>query len=214
MDNNGIPVEYRQKIHTAQGRDEIKTDGWLDVFAHVIDDCRTPILDLGCGSGNDALYLIEKNKQVISCDISDVAVENVRKNLPELLDAKCFDMLDGLPFEDGSFDLVIADLCLHYFSEKDTFGILDEIRRVLVPGGRLIARVNSTKDVNYGAGKGDEIERHFYKLDGGDTKRFFDEKDVRYFLKDYESEYINEETMTRYVLEKVVFTFCAAKKEM
>ena len=39
---------------------------------------------------------------------------------PEGTEAKCFNMLDGLPFADASFSVVIADLCLHYFTEKDT----------------------------------------------------------------------------------------------
>jgi len=36
-------------------------------------------------------------------------------------------MLEGLPFEDESFEIVCADLCLHYFTEKDTCMILEEI---------------------------------------------------------------------------------------
>ena len=38
------------------------------------------VLDLGCGSGNDTLYLINKGKKVISCDQSSNAINNIRKN--------------------------------------------------------------------------------------------------------------------------------------
>ena len=97
----------------------------MDKFETIIDSCSTPILDLGCGSGNDTLYLINKNKQVISCDQSSNAINNIKKNFPEVYDTKCFNMLDGMPFDNNSFELIIADLCLHYFKEKDTFELFE-----------------------------------------------------------------------------------------
>ena len=147
-------LNYQDKTWDGSQRDLsrniIETDDWLVDFDQIISSCDTPILDLGCGSGNDTLYLIQKGKRVISCDQSANAIENIRKNFPEIYDAKCFDMLDGLPFEDNSFQVVIADLCLHYFREKDTFALLDEIRRILTDKGYLIFRVNSINDKNHG----------------------------------------------------------------
>ena len=116
------------------------------------------------------------------------------------------------PFEDESFEVVIADLCLHYFTEKDTFGIIDEIKRILLPGGHLILRVNSINDVNHGAGKGTEIEKHLFETDDKRLKRFFDDEDIRYFFKDFEIEYMNEEIMSRYKLEKRLYRVCVRKK--
>lgn len=81
-------------------------------------------------------------------------------------------MLDGMPFSDDSFELIIADLSLYYFKELDTIKILKEIRRILASGGHLIFRVNSVNDVNYGAGKGKIIEHHLYETSDGRLKRF------------------------------------------
>lgn len=53
-------LEYWDNIHSKYERNEIKLDDWLDKFETIIDSCSTPILDLGCGSGNDTLYLINK----------------------------------------------------------------------------------------------------------------------------------------------------------
>lgn len=63
-------LKYWDNIHIQYERNEIKLDDWLDKFETIIDNCSTPVLDLGCGSGNDTLYLINKNKQVNS--INDV----------------------------------------------------------------------------------------------------------------------------------------------
>ena len=101
-------LEYWDNIHSKYERNEIKLDDWLDKFETIIDSCSTPILDLGCGSGNDTLYLINKNKQVISCDQSSNAINNIKKNFPEVYDTKCFNMLDGMPFDNNSFELIIA----------------------------------------------------------------------------------------------------------
>ena len=57
-------VNFWNNIHRKYDRDTIKVDNWLDAFIHIIDNCDSPILDLGCGSGNDTLYMINKGKKV------------------------------------------------------------------------------------------------------------------------------------------------------
>ncbi len=205
-------LEYWDNVHKEYDRATIKVDDWLEKFDDIIMGTQKPILDLGCGGGNDTLYLISKGKQVISCDQSPSAINNIRKNFPEVYDAKCFNMLDGLPFEDEAFDVVIADLCLHYFLKSDTEKILNDIRRILTPGGQLILRVNSINDVLHGAGQGPEIEHHVFEMEGKTIKRFFNEEDIRSFFKDFTIEYLKEEIMTRYKLEKRLYRVCVKKE--
>ena len=205
-------LEYWDNVHKEYNRATIKVDDWLEKFDDIIMGTQKPILDLGCGGGNDTLYLISKGKQVISCDQSPSAINNIRKNFPEVYDAKCFNMLDGLPFEDEAFDVVIADLCLHYFLKTDTEKILNDIRRILTPGGHLILRVNSINDVLHGAGQGPEIEHHVFEMEGKTIKRFFNEEDIRSFFKDFTIEYLKEEIMTRYKLEKRLYRVCVKKE--
>ena len=205
-------LEYWDNVHKDYDRATIKVDDWLEKFDDIIMGTQKPILDLGCGGGNDTLYLISKGKQVISCDQSPSAINNIRKNFPEVYDAKCFNMLDGLPFEDEAFDVVIADLCLHYFLKTDTEKILNDIRRILTPGGHLILRVNSINDVLHGAGQGPEIEHHVFEMEGKTIKRFFNEEDIRSFFKDFTIEYLREEIMTRYKLEKRLYRVCVKKE--
>ena len=205
-------LRYWDELHKKYNREDIVIDDWLDKFSDVIDNSTTPILDLGCGSGNDTLYLINRGKRVISCDQSSNAIENIKRNFPEVYDTKCFNMLDGMPFDDDSFDIVIADLCLHYFRKLDTFKILNEIKRILTKKGCLIFRVNSINDVNHGAGEGNEIEHHLYETSDNRLKRFFDEEDIRYFFEGFEIEYLNEEIMNRYKLEKRLYR-CRVRKK-
>lgn len=214
MENNiKNSIEYWNNVHKEYNRDQIKFDDWLNDFDEIINKCKTPILDLGCGSGNNTLYLINNNKKVIAADLSSNAITNIIKNFPEIYDTKCFNMLDGFPFEDNSFEVIIADLSLHYFKKRDTEKIVNDLKRILCKNGYLIIRVNSINDVNHGAGKGLEIEKHLFQTEDGRLKRFFDENDIRDFFKDFNIIYLNEEIMTRYKLEKRLFRVCMQKED-
>ena len=204
-------ITYWNDIHKYYKREDIKYDDWLDSFIDIIEKCNTPILDLGCGSGNNTLYLVNHNKKVIACDLSENAITNIINNFPEIEDTKCFNMLDGIPYQDNTFDIVIADLSLHYFEKKETIKVINDIKRVLKKAGHLIFRVNSINDINHGAGKGLEIEKHLYETEDRRLKRFFDEDDIKEFFKDFDIEYLNEEIMTRYKLEKRLYKVCVRK---
>lgn len=198
-------LEYWDKLHKDYERDKIEVDDWMWVFNKTIEESRGPVIDLGCGSGNDTLYLLNKGKNVFSCDGSMNAVLNMRKNFPEIEGAICFDMLNVFPFGNNTTDLVVADLCLHYFTTEDTIKILKEIRRILVNRGHLLFRVNSMNDINHGAGQGLEVETHLYMTEDGRYKRFFDAKDIYEMFNIFDIKYVREETMKRYKLEKKTY---------
>lgn len=212
-DNIKNSIEYWNNIHKEYNKNQIKFDEWLNDFDEIINNCKTPILDLGCGSGNNTLYLINKNKKVIAADLSSNAITNIIKNFPEIYDTKCFNMLDGFPFKDNSFEVIIADLSLHYFKKQDTEKIVKDLKRILCKNGYLIIRVNSINDVNHGAGQGLEIEKHLFQTEDGRLKRFFDENDIREIFKNFNIIYLTEEIMTRYKLEKRLFRVCMQKED-
>ena len=198
-------LEYWDKLHTHYERSEIVCDNWLDSFEEIISTAKGPAIDLGCGSGNDTLYLLNKGIEVVPCDGSLNAIHNIRRNFPEVKDSICFDLLNAFPFCNNMTDLIIADLCLHYFKREDTIKILREIRRVLVNDGNLLVRVNSINDVNHGAGNGLEVEEHLYITSDGRYKRFFDPKDIYELFNMFKINYVKEETMKRYKLEKKLY---------
>ena len=206
-------LAYWEQIFAEYSEQKIQTDDWLDDFDSIIQACSTPVLDLGCGFGNDTLTLMQKGKQVIACDQSENALSNLRRNLPDVYETKRVNMLEGLPFADDTFEIVIADLCLHYFNKADTLRILDGIQRVLMSGGHLFVRVNSINDVNYGAGQGEEIEHHLYLNEDGCLKRFFDEADIHELFSTFEIEYLREERMTRYAADKYLFRVAVRKNK-
>lgn len=168
-----IAKERWNREFAERANDEMVYDAWLDSYEKDIKACNYPIIDLGCGYGNNTKYLLEKGKEVIPCDFSEIAIINIKKKFSQVKQVECFDMTKGLPFVDNFTDIVIADLSLHYFSEEVTGNILEEIWRVLKPQGFLFFRVNSINDQNHGAGQGKEIAKHFYETEDGRQKRFF-----------------------------------------
>lgn len=179
-------------------------DQWLDKYQGLLEKTKnTSILDLGCGQGNNSLYLIERGYQVIACDFSEVAISRVKQFLPQAK-TMVLNMLDGLPFGSESTHIVIADLSLHYFSWNDTKAIVKDIYRTLIDGGNLLLRVNSNKDFNYGAGQGITIEENYFEVDGN-AKRFFDRKQIEELFAGWNLNYINEYEMNRYKLPKVLW---------
>ncbi|MFF4425085.1 class I SAM-dependent methyltransferase [Streptomyces sp. NPDC001549] len=98
------------------------------------------ILDAGCGSGPLTAALRDRGAVVTGIDASAGMLALARRRLGEGVALHVADLRDRLPFADGAFDDVIASLVLHYL--EDWGPALAELRRVLRPGGRLIASVD------------------------------------------------------------------------
>jgi SAM-dependent methyltransferase len=98
------------------------------------------ILDAGCGSGPLSAALRDRGAVVTGIDASAGMLALARRRLGDDVPLHVVDLSDRLPFGDGAFDDVVASLVLHYL--EDWGPTLAELRRVLRPGGRLIASVD------------------------------------------------------------------------
>ena len=98
------------------------------------------ILDAGCGSGPLLAALRDRGAIVTGFDKSAGMLELARRRLGDDADLQVAELGGPLPFPGGTFDDVTASLVLHYL--EDWGPALAELRRVLKPGGRLIASVD------------------------------------------------------------------------
>jgi SAM-dependent methyltransferase len=198
------------EIYKNLGDGKPEYDLWLDKYESILQDANDlPIIDLGCGYGNDTLYLHERGYRVVSCDLSAEALKRLTYFIAEPV-TKQFDMLNGLPFAKDSAKIIIADLSLHYFYWEDTKSVLNDIRRVLVNGGHLLCRVNSIRDTNHGAGQGRRIEKNYFEVQGR-LKRFFNRECIEDLFKDWSIEHINEVPLYRYGKEKILWEVAVKK---
>lgn len=89
------------------------------------------VLDVGCGPGRDGLVLQEAGLQVMCLDASQAMVDLANERG---LNTVLGDLL-ALPFEDESFDAVWAYTSLLHVRKDEIAQAIQEIRRVLKPGG-------------------------------------------------------------------------------
>ena len=188
-----------------------REDPWLERWRGMLDTHRgSPILDLGCGAGYETRTLTDLGYSVVAADFSEKALQLTRRRAPEAK-ALNLDLTRPLSFPDEHFGAVVASLSLHYFPWHQTVRILEEVRRCLVPGGHLLARLNSKSDAHYAAQPKEEIEPNFY-LVRGHPKRLFDHADIEtLFSPNWTLEHATEQTTTRYGSEKTLWEVVAKK---
>lgn len=94
------------------------------------------VLDLGCGSGRFVAALLEHGAEAIGAEISEQALRRARDVVPGA-DLRLVSPDGSLPIDHGSVDLVWCSEVLEHV--PDISAMLVEVRRVLRPGGRLLA---------------------------------------------------------------------------
>lgn len=99
------------------------------------------VLEIGIGNGSHAQLLAENAKSFTGIDITDYAVNSVKKRFEVFnLSGQIIKMdAEMLAFKDNSFDFVWSWGVIHHSSNTEK--ILKEIKRVLRPGGEAIIMV-------------------------------------------------------------------------
>jgi ubiquinone/menaquinone biosynthesis C-methylase UbiE len=93
------------------------------------------VLDIGCGAGQLSHELSRRNAEISGIDVSPRMIELAQKRLGNEIDLRVHDLSKPLPFDDSSFDVVVASLVMHYLEHWAP--ALSEVRRVLTPKGTM-----------------------------------------------------------------------------
>ncbi|MFT7218405.1 MAG: SAM-dependent methyltransferase [Candidatus Azotimanducaceae bacterium] len=165
------------------------------------------VLELGSGTALDLAGLLAITDSLVCSDIRrDHWLSAARVQVP-------FVQLDHaalLLFGEAVFDVVVAGLCLHYFSRAQTSDILQSIQHVLRPGGLLLGRVNSSRYVNHGAGRGEQIEPGYFAVPSAkyaNKKRFFTENELLNLFSGWQVEHLEETAFIYCDYQKFAFEF-------
>jgi SAM-dependent methyltransferase len=108
------------------------------------------ILDAGCGGGRNLVYLMRRGFDVFGTDANDAAIGAVRQlacRLAPALPAGNFrtEPVERMSFSDATFDVVISSAVMHFARDEQHWrAMLDEMVRVLRPGGLFFARLATT----------------------------------------------------------------------
>ena len=96
------------------------------------------VLDLGCGAGRFVAALRQAGADAVGVELAEAALERARRNLPGA-DLRLLEPDGSIPLDHGAVDLVWCSEVLEHVA--DVAHLLQEVRRVLRPGGRLLVTV-------------------------------------------------------------------------
>jgi tellurite methyltransferase len=109
------------------------------------------VLDVGCGVGRHMVYLGGRGFRVAGVDISPTGIELARKACAEhgiTFEGQVSGM-DRLPWEDDTFDGALSTSTIHHLRREGIMKALNEVKRVLKPGGTFIADFPCTDTLEY-----------------------------------------------------------------
>ena len=95
------------------------------------------ILEIGCGSGGNLVYLFERFRYRVGLDADDDALRFARRKLEGNADIVRGDA-NRLGISDGSFDCVALLDVLYHARVTDVDAVLRDVHRLLKPGGYIL----------------------------------------------------------------------------
>lgn len=161
--------------------------GGIDIylFDQLLKGRLTPemrLLDAGCGGGRNLVYFLRSGYDVCGVDESSGSIAQVQElaaalapNLPA--DNFRAEAVEQMSFDDVSFQVVISSAVLHFArDEAHWHRMVDEMWRVLAPGGIFFARLASSVGIEE---KIEHIEGRRYHLPDGSDRFLVDEQMLR-----------------------------------
>lgn len=143
---NASNISARINLHSLYSQNP---QGW---FPWIFEQCRIrpgmKILELGCGDGTlwkENISLLPEDIHITTTDISEGMLRDARRAIGAENHRFTYQVVDAaqIPFDDNSFDLVIANHVLFYCD--DIAKVCREAKRVLKPGGIFLCSAYGEK---------------------------------------------------------------------
>ncbi|MBO4687276.1 MAG: class I SAM-dependent methyltransferase [Clostridiales bacterium] len=128
-------LSTRISIHDKYSTNKMGFGNWIFSNYEILPGYR--VLELGCGTGDMWVGkddVVDKCGQLVLSDFSEGMIDTSRSKLPHYgkIEYRVID-IQTIPFEDDSFDVVIANMMLYHVPDLQQG--LREVRRVLRKGG-------------------------------------------------------------------------------
>lgn len=146
MDSSNLDASIKLQDRFSSNR-----HGWYKwTFNNIKLDKKYKVLEIGCGNGalwSKNIDLLDKDISITLTDVCEDMINSAKKNLSNYSDIFDFEIIDPyyIPFENESFDLVIANHILFYMKDLDK--VLKEIKRVLKVGGYFYSSTIDSKNM-------------------------------------------------------------------
>ncbi len=166
-----LAAEYTKRIANELEHKPFDRE-WLVRFAAQLKG-QGKVADIGCGPGHVASFLHQQGLEIIGLDLSAEMVAQAAKLSPQII----FEQADmfALPVADQTWVGLVAFYSIIHAPRQKVVELLQEFRRVLVPGGLLLLAFH----------RGQEI-RHLEELWGEKVSLdfiFFERKEMEQYLQ-------------------------------
>lgn len=140
-----VAVEYGER-YKDEMNDKPFDRACLDRLAREVGDLG-PICDMGCGPGQVARYLHRQGVQTLGVDLSPNMVAEAQRLNPEI-NFHQGNVL-SLPDADNSWGGIAAFYCIIHIPRQQIVAALQEMKRVLKPGGILLVTFHIGTEIKH-----------------------------------------------------------------
>jgi len=171
------------------GRGEGMRKGHWDMTMQTINKMNLSgdetVLDLGCGNGWAVRELAARlpKGRVIGIDISDKMIEEAKAKSSDVANVEFYaTSADNLPFDDEKFDQILSVESFYYYPKLEP--VLDEINRVLKPGGKFWCVVDLYKENKYSMTWPEKLDVPVHALGEQDYKMIFQSAGLKVIIQE------------------------------
>ncbi len=148
--SNFVDYHADKKFYEEYDAFRYRTEGHILGELDQIDFKNKKVLEIGLGQGSDSMQIIQRGAVYYGIDLTDESVKRLKERfalyeLPYQAVTKA--NAQTIPYEDKFFDVVYSHGVLHHSPEIEK--IVDEIHRVLKPGGLAVVMLYHKKSFNY-----------------------------------------------------------------
>ena len=142
MDKDAINKEGYDKIAELYNRDRhiFNNEPELSFFIELLPR-KARVLDVGCGAGFTAKFLVENNCSVVGIDISTEMLKLARKRVPEVEFLE-MDMSD-LSFPTDSFDGIVSLYAIFHIAKEKHFSLFQNFYNLIKPRGIIFFSIGT-----------------------------------------------------------------------
>jgi len=153
------------------------------------------VLELGCGNGKTLSGLCRQHQSIVAIDYSPRAAHLARmKAYPEPGPEIAVADAQNTPFCDHTFDAITACHVLGHSMADSRIAIIDELMRLLRPGGLIWFCDFSIRDFRFGSGR--QTEPGTFVRGNGIATHYFSEGEVRDLFSGFDTAFLRFDDWT------------------
>jgi tellurite methyltransferase len=149
------------------------------------------LLDAGCGGGRNLHWFIRNDIKIYGIDYDHHAIQFLQHQYAHLpKDRFRVNTVEDTSFENNFFDGIICSAVLHFAKDKiHFFKMMDELHRVLKPGGSLFIRMTSDIGIEE---KTEPVEDGVFLIPDGSMRFLLTRKLLKEVMEKYKFSFMEE----------------------